>query len=283
MEGGRVIRLGPECYCFAGAPATYERRLTAAALSCPQPAAITRLAAAHLWGMVDLGGRPPREIEVVSRRWRRGRGEFVVHESTDLLESDVVRLRGVPVTTPARTVIDLGGTAKTLVGPALDTALRTQLTTLPEVLTVLQRVARRGRDGVGIIRPHLADQLAVSAATDSYLETLFAAGLKRLGVPLPDAQVPLFRHDHSVICRLDFAYRDLRLGIALDGMKTHTERGRFRLDRSQQNEAELAGWMILRYTWWDVTGAMERTAAQIRHAIAHRSEIASHTPVSRRV
>jgi hypothetical protein len=284
LERGRIIRLGPECYAFAGTPPTYERRLTAAALSCPQPAAIARVSAAHLWGMVDFAGREPWNVEVVSRRWRRGRGDFVVHESTDLIDDDITVLRGVPVTKPARTLVDLGGTAKGLVGPALDNAIRLKLTSLPEVLSLVQRVARRGRDGVGVIRPYLEEQMVLDQQTDSYLETLFAIGLRQRGLPPPEQQVPILRGDCSVICRLDFAYPDLRLGIALDGMRTHTEQRRFRLDRSQQNEAELAGWMILRYTWWDVTGAMNRTADQIRRALAHRSpEIASHTPNYRAV
>ncbi|MDH4307063.1 MAG: endonuclease domain-containing protein [Acidimicrobiia bacterium] len=271
VASGVVVRLLPRVYAAASAPATFEQQVVAAVRACPDLAAASHVTAAYLWNMVDFGGRPPREMEIVTRRWRRVHRSVTVHESTDLVASDVIELAGVPITTPARTLIDMGTSARGLIGGALDTALRRGLTSLPEVLRVLQRVARRGRNGVGVIRPHLDEHVMVATLTDSYLESLFFRGLSNCGVALPEPQFPVRRSDGSIICRLDFAYPAARLGVALDGMAFHSSRERFQLDRAQQNEAELAGWTTLRYTWWDVSGGMERTAAQIREALAQRS------------
>jgi very-short-patch-repair endonuclease len=196
----------------------------------------------------------------------------VVHESTDLMPHHITELDGIPVTVPARTVIDLGASARGLVGGALDTLIRSGTGTLREVLHVLQEVARRGRDGCGIIRPHIGDQIAMSNSTESYLEGLFERGLTEHGIRQPELQVPVLRPDNSLITRLDFAWHGAKLGVAIDGMAHHGSKHRFQLDRSQQNELELLGWMVLRYTWWDVTGAMPRTARQVRTALQQRQE-----------
>jgi hypothetical protein len=271
LRSGHVVRLHHGVYAHAASPNTHAQRVTAAAKACTDLGAASHVTAAFLWGMVSFGGRNPRDIEVVTRRWRRVESGVTVHESMDLVEEDVTVLDGVPITMPARTLVDLGASAKGLVGPALDQAIRHELTTVDEVLVLLQRVARRGRDGVGIIRPHLGEHLLASQFTESYLETLFFRGLSRFGIPRPEPQFRLRRADGSVVCRLDFAYPDVRLGIALDGMEFHTSRHRFQLDRAQQNEAELQGWMILRYTWWDISGGMARTADQVRKARAART------------
>lgn len=270
VADGHFIRLGHGVYCHASVPDTHPRRVTTAVLACHDLAAASHVTAAFLWGMVSFGGREPREIEVVTRRWRRNHQLAVVHESTDLIEGDVTTLAGVPITTPTRTLVDLGGSAKSLVGPALDHAIRKGLTDTGQLLQLLQRVARRGRNGVGVIRPHLAEHLMVSKITDSYLESLFFRGLGERGIPLPEPQFPVVRDDNGFVCRLDFAYPGVRVGIALDGMEFHTSRERFRIDRAQHNEAELLGWLVLRYTWWDVSGGMDRTVNQLRQALRLR-------------
>ena len=272
VGNGVVRRLFPGVYATAAAPDTYERNVVAAVSACPDLAAASHVTAAFLWNMIHFGGRTPYDIELVTRRWRRVHRSVTVHESTDLIEADVTMHRGVPVTTPTRTIVDLGASAKSLVGPAVDHAIRHGMTDVRSLLDILQRVARRGRSGVGVLRPHLAERLTLSKETESYLETLFARGLSRRALPRPQAQVPVFRPDGTFICRLDFAYPDTKLGIALDGFEYHSDQTRFRIDRAQQNDLELLGWMVLRYTWWDVSGGMDRTASQVREALRRRSQ-----------
>ena len=125
---GLYRRLGPAVYTIAGSPQTMELRLTSLAVSFPQLAAISHQTAAELWGITDRG---IRTIELVTTRWDRVRRPGItVHESLDLLPCDVVDLKGIPVTTPARTVVDLGASNRWLVESALEQGIRKNLFTV---------------------------------------------------------------------------------------------------------------------------------------------------------
>ena len=53
--------------------------------------------------------------------------------------------------------------------------------------------------------------------------------------------------------RLDFAFPALRLAIEVDGYERHSRFGVFEDDRKRANGLELAGWVLLRFTWTQVT------------------------------
>jgi very-short-patch-repair endonuclease len=70
---------------------------------------------------------------------------------------------------------------------------------------------------------------------------------------------------------LDIAFPALRVAVEVDGWAWHIDLDRFRGDRRKQNALELAGWMVLRFTWHDLTERPEQVVAEIKAALAHRS------------
>jgi hypothetical protein len=88
-------------------------------------------------------------LEITCPRWRRARHNGLkVHESGSLLPQDVTSVRGIPVTTPARTLFDLAGIYQTgMVELALENALRRGLVTMPELDATVRRLSRRGASG----------------------------------------------------------------------------------------------------------------------------------------
>ncbi len=153
-DAGRVKRVLPNAYIIAGAPNSWEQSVLAAVRSAEQPAVASHHTAAYLWGLVS---RRPPVIEISMHRWLRAIRDYRVHESTDLVPDDCTELRHIPITTPARTVVDLGATNQGLVAEALDAGVRLGRFQLEDVARVVGRVARRGRRGVGTIKPLLAD------------------------------------------------------------------------------------------------------------------------------
>jgi very-short-patch-repair endonuclease len=184
------------------------------------------------------------------------------------MPKDVVVIDGIPATTPARTVVDLGAVTPWLVESALEAGLRDELFVIADVERFVDRVARRGRRGVGIIRPLLEARRQWQTGTESALEDLFRRAIDRAGLPQPRPQWVVRDPGGGFVCRADFAYPDHRLLVELDSEAHHVDRITFRRDRDKQNQAALLGWQMLRYTWWDLTERPESVAAEVRRAIS---------------
>ena len=250
VEAGRLVRPATGVFLFAGCPPSWKQAVMVAVAAAGEAAFASHQTAAYLW---ELVGFKPARIEVVMPRWDRSQKGFVVHESLDLVAEDEDRVDGIPTTSATRTVVDLGATAPWLVEAALERGIRRGLFTVAEVARFVSRVGRRGRRGVGTIRPLIEQRLRWDAATESELEDLFRKVWSDLGRPEPVAQHRIEDLAGNFVCRADFAFPDARLRIELDSEAYHMDRPTFRKDRSVQNRTELLGWRTLRYTWWDLT------------------------------
>jgi hypothetical protein len=262
---GHLIRPARSALKIAGSPPSWNQEVMVAVAAAGQAALASHQTAAFLW---DLVGFPPRQIEVVMPRWDRSqKPSFKVHESKDLLPEDVDRVDGIPITTAVRTVVDLGATARWLVEGALERGIRLGLFTLGDVGAFVRRVARRGRRGVGVIRPLLEQRLRWDRATESVLEDLFRKAWSHPGRPEPQAQYVIMDRSGRFVCRTDFAFPDAKLRIELDSEAYHMDRPTFRKDRSVQNRTELLGWRTLRYTWWDLTTRPGEVVVEVAGAL----------------
>ncbi|MDJ0955112.1 MAG: DUF559 domain-containing protein [Acidimicrobiia bacterium] len=268
VRKGRYRQLQPGVYSIAGSPRSVHQQMAAAVLSMPALAALSHRTAAELWGLMDRG---IRQIDVVTTRTDRVRRSGIeIHESNDLVAADIDQVQGLPVTNPVRTVVDLGAVSPWAVEAALEAAVRKHLLVLADVERFVDRVARRGRRGVGVIRPLLEERRQWDAATESALEDLFRRVVAEVGLPTPVAQYVVRDDQDAFICRADFAYPNSRLLIELDSEAHHMDRMTFRRDRSKQNRATVLGWTVLRYTWWDLRDEPYRIAADIRNALGRK-------------
>ncbi len=69
---------------------------------------------------------------------------------------------------------------------------------------------------------------------------------------------------------LDVAFPVERIAIEVDGWAWHSDVERFRRDRVRQNDLVLAGWVILRFTWYDLASRPAQVVAEVRRALATR-------------
>lgn len=267
MQSGVWARPLPEVYLVSGSPATWHRAVAVAVFGSGQGAIASHATAAHLWDLLPR----PRVIEVTTPRpWRLPR-DHIIHRSTDLVAGDITEVEGIPCSIVARCLVDVGVPwGEGIAARCLDEAVRRKLTTAREVATVLHRVARRGRNGVGPMRAILSDWLGWSSLTESQLEDEFIRIMRGAGVELPEPQVNIVKKGGRLISRVDFVYRDVRLVIALDGERYHSDRNAFRSDRRQQNDLTLDGFRILRFTAWDVFAAPDYVVASVVAALRTR-------------
>jgi very-short-patch-repair endonuclease len=182
----------------------------------------------------------PIEVVVLSGS-RRRRSGIIVHRSTRLEARDVTVHKGIPVTTPSRTLIDLATrVAQRELRDALDEAQRLRLVTRAELR---QRCdATTGVRGTGVLRALLDEPTIPLHDAKSKLEERFLRFCRARGLPIPAANVPLL--DYEVDC----LWREQRVVGELDGWQSHRSRAAFEADRIRDTSVQLAGYSVIRIT-----------------------------------
>lgn len=82
----------------------------------------------------------------------------------------------------------------------------------------------------------------------------------------PQWEVPTGSRRH----RLDLAVPDCQVGIGCDGTAVHAEPRALYADRHRANDLLGAGWVVLRFTWWDVHSRPDWVVATVAAAVASR-------------
>lgn len=150
----------------------------------------------------------------------------------------------------------------------LDVALQRRCL-MPEALAdVIANRLGRGRRSAAQLRM-LRDRALSGSRSEA--EQRMAALLKRSGTGL---WVPNFAvHDSAgrVTAEIDFAHVRLKIAIEVDGRAFHSDRRSFERDRERQNVLVLGGWLILRFTWEQITQRPQEVIAVVRAAVAQRA------------
>ena len=235
-------------------------RLQAALYRLPQGGVFSGSSAGWLHGL-DLDPCDPIEVTVPAGSRVTRRAGFKLHRSATIELSTV---RGLPVTSPVRTVVDLArGLPLVQAVTVLDMALHVRLVTVASLQRWTQ--ANRGRRGVARLRHAL--ELA-EAATESPMETRLRLLLVLAGLPKPLIQPTLRAESGIVLARPDLYYAVHRLVIEYDGA---THRDSLARDNRRQNTLLEAGYRILRFTAGDVLGNPSGVVSLVRRAIARPS------------
>lgn len=245
VEAGWLVPVHRDVYRLAGGRSLSAQSVLAACLSAGPGAVASHRSAAVLWGLRDVEDERP-EITVSGDRHRRMPG-VAVHRTDSLIDVDRTRRAGIPVTTPARTLLDLGAVVPVhVVEQALEDALLRRLVTFDLLMATLDRLGRSGRNGAGALRSLLAERDPATAPTESTLEDAFRRVVRRAGLPEPERQ-------HWVGSkRLDFAYPAETLGIEVDSLAWHGGRTDVQRNAEKANVLVAHGWRVLHFTAYDV-------------------------------
>jgi hypothetical protein len=270
IERGELTRLHTDVFRVAAVPVTWEQRVLVAALAAGPRALASHRSAAALW---DLDGATRGRPEVVTprhlRSWAPRLGR--IHESTDLHLADPSQRLRIPCTGLVRTLVDLGAVVPIeRVQQAADDAVRRRLCTWDDLVHGVVIHSRRGRRGVGVLRSVVEESYGKNVP-DSRFNRLVQRLLVAHGLQQPVAEHEVRGPDGTFIARVDLAYPALRIAIELDGKRHHLTSHAFEHDRQRQNRLELAGWIVLRYTWRQYVESPARLVADVAAAIASRS------------
>ncbi len=239
LESGRLHLIHRGVYAVGHQLLSQYGRWLAAVLAVGPGAALSHRRAAALWKMATVPAAP---IEViVSNGSRRRRQGIIIHRSTCVEACDVTVHKGIPVTTPTRTLIDLA----TRVTPrelrdALDEAQRLRLVTRAALRRRCN--ATTGIRGTGSLRALLDEPRIPLDDAKSKLEARFLGFCRQRGLQIPAVNVPLL--DYEVDC----LWREQRVVGELDGWQSHRSRVAFEADRVRDARVQLGGYSVIRIT-----------------------------------
>ncbi|HZR14547.1 MAG TPA: DUF559 domain-containing protein [Acidimicrobiia bacterium] len=254
-RAGRWERVAPAVYRLPGYPRSWEQDLTVALLDAGDDAVVSHRAAALLWGLDGVRGRP---VEVTVPRARRRFRNAIVHETRPYAANEVDVRRDIPVTSVGMTLVQLGAVVpEAIVERAYESARRAGLVEDDDLIKLLE--CRRA--GVDVIKRVLARRGPRTVPTESALEARFAQLVRKAGVPDP------VRQYQGAGYRIDFAWPAQRVAVELDGVAFHDGRAAQLRDRVRQNRVVLDGWRVLRFTWHDVTRRPEHVTVALRRSL----------------
>jgi YD repeat-containing protein len=252
----RFTAIYPDVYLPNDTEITAITRGRAAWLWSRRRGVLAGFSAAALHGAKWVSAHRPAEILYVNRHAPSG----IRTHSDRVAEDEVQIVGGLPVTTPARTALDLAcrcppGEAVA----AIDALAHATDLKLADVELVAQRYP--GRRGSRRARATLE---LVDAGAESPRESWLRLLLIRAGFPRPQTQIPVYDEFGQLIARLDMGWEDIRVAAEYDGDHHRTSRRRFNDDiRRAEAVAEL-GWIDVRVTAQDTPGGIIRRVAAAR-------------------
>lgn len=266
VSEGLLQRRGKGVVQLAGTAETWAQGLLVAVFT--GDAVASHRAASRLWGFrsvddeIEVSVRYPRDPTVVGA---------LVHRSRDLELSDITEVDGIPVTTPERTICDLGLVfPETEVLRILRHAVAQGLVLAHDLWMMRQRTSKQGRNGTGVLERVLDALPEGTEFTKSGLEVHFLEVCERFDVPPPVPQLAVQVSGQRF--RLDFAWIEERVFVEIDGASYHSSAKQIAADGGRQNLLVRSGWTPLRFTAKDLDEQPARCARTLLELLTFVSE-----------
>ena len=233
-------------------------REMAACLACGKGAFVGDRSGAVLWQTL-----PPdevvRPVDILLRYGIRKHPGINARRAASLRNDEVTKLDGIPITTPARTILDLAAIASPRkLERVLADALSRRLTTRRDLEKLLARA--RGRRGTAALRAWLTGQ--APGLTRSEAEERLLALLRKARLAEPELNVRVNGLE------VDFYWRTQRLVAEVDGFAFHAAADAFENDRSRDLVLASVGLRVVRITWKNLVREPEVVIARLAAALA---------------
>jgi very-short-patch-repair endonuclease len=239
---GQLRRVRRGVYAIAGVPPSRWDDIVSAALAAG-PAAVVSHASAAGVHRFEYGANGPVELTVPRGSHARPPG-VVVHRASDLAREDLVRERGVLMTSPSRTLVDLAGRlGPVLTEKLLDEGLIARRWTISQVQNCLSRARPNaaGRD--------FLERLLRLRGSDPNAESVLEAKAFRALAPFKPFEVHFALAIGARVYVVDVAWPDQRVGAEIVG-RSHRRASLSAFDRERRklNALGASGWRICHLT-----------------------------------
>jgi very-short-patch-repair endonuclease len=263
VAAGRLIVVHRGVYAVGHGALEPRGIAMAAVLACGAGAVVSHGTAAALWKI--LPATDGATDVTVPHRTGLSRPGLVIHRTRHLPRRHTTRLDGIPLTSPARTLLDLAESLPSApLVRAVNEAEVLDLTTRRQLRTTAG--AATGRRGAARITRLLADDVG---PTRSHLEDRVRALLKAARLPQPRANA---RVDGMEV---DLLWPAHRLIVEVDGWGPHRTKGAFERDRRKTLRLQSSGHTVVRIAWAQIRDEPFELVASLARLLAH-SAASSH-------
>ena len=262
VRNGELEELLPGVFRVPGVPESWHQRLLAALRWAGDSCASHRSAAA----LLELDGFPQGPVEITTTRSRRPRNRIVLHRVGTMAPSDLMKRGPFTLTTPARTLLDLGVVCPLeQVELALEDVLRRKLTTIRALRWELRTQGGQGRAGTANLRALLEHR------PDDYRPTASRLELEVDRV-LRSHRFPSYERQHELETRLgllhpDFAFPTYCVAVEADSYRWHSGRRSWQADKARMRALKAIGWDVVSVTWEDVTQRSDEFIADLQETL----------------
>jgi hypothetical protein len=197
-----------------------------------------------------------------ARRWNRAQPADIVFHASELPRKHLTKVHQLPVTTVARTVVDLARTLPfTDAVVVADSALKDERATKPELYQALEESA--GWPGVKQARKviEFADERG-----ESPLESVARVVFTEAGLAPPQLQATIHGDDFSA--RVDFLWPDEKVIAEADGLAKYDDRQDLLKERDRDHQLSAAGYTVVHFTWKELFHEQENLLERLRAALA---------------
>lgn len=267
---GRLKRLHRGVYAVGHVDLSWHAQCLAAVLAASSATArsvASHWSAAWIWGLVRSAST---RMHVTVPTRRSSKREFAVHFAP-LADADVTEVEGIPVTSWARTLLDLAP----LVPPArlerfVARADELKLLDLGPLDGLLARTTRHS--GHAALGRALAIYRPRARVVRSGVEERFLAAIRATGLPLPATNVFIGGYE------LDAYWEAERFAVEIDAFATHGSPLSFERDRRREDDLLLAGIETIRVTEERLQREPDAVGARVAAHLRRRRQALGHEP-----
>jgi len=207
--------------------------------------------------------RSSSQIEVTAPRSRVAHNAIILHRPRELHPHDRALLDAIPVTSVARTIVDLADVlSERRLADAVHEAEVLRLFDLEGVEQTLARVG--GRRGRHRLRRVLADWIDDPTFTRNKAERRLLQLSRTHHLPTPQVNVWIAGHE------VDFFWPQADVAVEFDGAATHYTRRAFHRDRERDRQLATQGIHVVRVTSRDLDGDGAALARELTAILARR-------------
>lgn len=257
VERRRLLRIHRAVYAVGHKRLTAKGRWMAAVLACRRRAVLSHRDAAALHDLRQVGSGAVH-VTAPSRHNLPG---IRCHFDRTLHREDCTTVDGIPVTTVARTCLDLAE----LLSPArlidlLEAGQRQDKLDMRAIEAVIAR--HPGRHGIKPLQAAIAELADDPPLLQSHLERAFRALIRDHGLPEPQYNVYV---EGELV---DAVWPEDRLVVEVDGWHYHRTRRSFENDRRRDRKLLRARWRAARFTGGEVTYEADGVAAELSELLS---------------
>lgn len=270
VRAGHLVPVGSRAYRLPGSPDSARHRLLAGCLEIGGRA-IGRSAVA-LHGVDGFTLDHPVEVLVRNARQSARSTLALVHTTTWLPPEDLIVVDSIPTVSVARALFSLAALVPEVeegrVRAAVEQALSGGLATEGWLWAHLERVRRRGRNGVSTFERILVE--VTGDVTESWLERETLKAIAAEGLPLPVCQARIEARG-AFVARVDFHYPGTPAILEVNGHRFHASREQLRQDASRRRRLVAAGYTVYDFTYDEIVREPAALVETVRHVLGEAS------------